>query len=90
MAHITLSIPDKLYRRMKEHPEIKWSEVARKAIGEYLSSVRGKSTAEEIRRALPPETLETLKGISKEKARETYKEAVAKEWARTKSLTRTS
>lgn len=32
MANITLSIPEDLHRKMKEFSEIKWSEVARKAI----------------------------------------------------------
>ncbi len=32
IANITLSVPDDLHRRMKEFSEIKWSEVARKAI----------------------------------------------------------
>jgi len=32
MANITLSVPDDLHRRMKKFSEIKWSEVARKAI----------------------------------------------------------
>jgi bisphosphoglycerate-independent phosphoglycerate mutase (AlkP superfamily) len=79
-----------MYKRMKEHSEIKWSEVARKAIAEYLNSIRGKSTTEEIRKMLPSETLKTLEAIPEEKAREMYKEVVAKEWERMKSLTRTS
>jgi predicted CopG family antitoxin len=32
MANITLSVPDDLHQKMKKHSEIKWSEVARKAI----------------------------------------------------------
>jgi predicted CopG family antitoxin len=32
MANMTLSIPDELLIRMKKFNEIKWSEVARKAI----------------------------------------------------------
>lgn len=32
MANITLSVPDDLHRRMKKFSEVKWSEVARKAI----------------------------------------------------------
>ena len=36
MANMTLSIPDGLYKRMSEHPEYKWSEVARKAIQQKL------------------------------------------------------
>ena len=39
MPNITLSVPPDLYRRMKKHPEIKWSEVARKAIAEYLAKI---------------------------------------------------
>jgi predicted CopG family antitoxin len=32
MANITLSVPDDLHQKMKQFSEIKWSEVARKAI----------------------------------------------------------
>ena len=39
MPNITLSIPPDLYKKMKEHPEIKWSEVARRAIAEYLAKI---------------------------------------------------
>jgi hypothetical protein len=79
-----------MYERMKEYSEIKWSEVARRAIAEYLSRIKGRSTTEEIRKMLPSETLKTLKAIPEERAREMYKEVVAEEWKRTKSLTPTS
>lgn len=36
MPNITLSIPEDVYKRMKKYGEVKWSEVARKAIVEYL------------------------------------------------------
>jgi hypothetical protein len=75
---------------MREHPEIKWSEVARRAIADYLSNITGKDTTGGIRKMLPMETLETLKGISEERAREMHEEVVAEEWERTKSLTRAS
>ena len=39
MAHITLSIPDDVYTEMKHHPEIKWSEVARKSISEQAQKL---------------------------------------------------
>ena len=32
MANLTLAIPDELYVRMKKMSDIRWSEVARKAI----------------------------------------------------------
>jgi hypothetical protein len=35
MPNITLSLPEDLYRIVKEHREIRWSEVARRAIEDY-------------------------------------------------------
>jgi len=32
MTNITLSIPENLHTRMKQHSEIRWSEVVRKSI----------------------------------------------------------
>ena len=32
MAHITLSIPDEVYKLMKKYSEVNWSEIARRAI----------------------------------------------------------
>jgi predicted CopG family antitoxin len=36
MPNITLSISDEIYKKMKKYSEIKWSEVVRKAIVDYL------------------------------------------------------
>lgn len=89
MAHITLSIPDRLYRKMKEHSEIKWSDIARKAIVNYLSALKEKSSSREIRETLSPEVVKALKSVSEEAAKSAYKEMVAEEWKRAKSLTQT-
>lgn len=35
MPNMTLSLPDDIYRIVKVHKEIRWSEVARKAIEDY-------------------------------------------------------
>ena len=35
MVNVTLSVPEKLHKLMKSHPEIKWSEVARQAMWQY-------------------------------------------------------
>ena len=40
MANITLSIPDELHKIIKQHPEIKWSEVARQAMWEYAQKLK--------------------------------------------------
>lgn len=39
MANMTLSIPDELIRRMKHLSEIRWSEVARKAIEQRVNDL---------------------------------------------------
>ncbi|MHA1143396.1 MAG: hypothetical protein ACTSRW_01535 [Candidatus Helarchaeota archaeon] len=39
MTNMTFSIPDDLYKKMKQHPEIKWSQIARKAIIKYLENL---------------------------------------------------
>lgn len=39
MPNITLSLPEKVYRIVKEHREIRWSEVARRAIEEYAKKL---------------------------------------------------
>lgn len=40
MGNITLSLPDKVHREMKEFSEVRWSEVARKAIIEKVEALR--------------------------------------------------
>ena len=39
MANLTVSIPPEIHRKMKLHPEIKWSEVVRRAISNYLEEL---------------------------------------------------
>ena len=39
MTNMTLSIPDELHKRMKKLSEIKWSEVARRAIEERVNDL---------------------------------------------------
>jgi hypothetical protein len=53
MVNVTLSVPERLHKVMKSHPEIKWSEVARQAIWQYaerlelLDSIAKKSALTE-------------------------------------------
>ncbi len=42
MPNVTFAVPEETFRKMKEHPEIKWSEIARKAISDYASSLEYK------------------------------------------------
>ncbi|MBN2153037.1 MAG: hypothetical protein JW839_16410 [Candidatus Lokiarchaeota archaeon] len=39
MANITLSIDNRIHERMRAYPEIKWTEVVRRAILDYLAKL---------------------------------------------------
>jgi len=39
MTNITLSLPDELHRKMRKFTEIRWSEVARKAIQKRIEDL---------------------------------------------------
>lgn len=39
MTNMTLSIPEELYRKMKRFNEIKWSEIARRAIQQRIGDL---------------------------------------------------
>jgi len=39
MTNMTLALPDELTKKMKEFPEIRWSEVARRAIEKRVSDL---------------------------------------------------
>ena len=39
MPNMTMALPDELHRRMRAHPEIRWSEVARQAMEAMLDQI---------------------------------------------------
>ena len=39
MPNITLSVPEEIHTIMKQHGEIRWSEVARRAISDYAKKL---------------------------------------------------
>jgi len=39
VVNVTFAVPEELHRIMKRHPEIKWSEIARKAMWEYAQKL---------------------------------------------------
>ena len=39
MPNMTLSLPKDVYKIVKEHREIRWSEIARRAIAEYANKL---------------------------------------------------
>ncbi|HLD04362.1 MAG TPA: hypothetical protein VJG90_01460 [Candidatus Nanoarchaeia archaeon] len=87
MAHITLSIPDEVYKEMKRHPEIKWSEVARQSIIEKTTLLGGRVKAEDLFKTLPLETQQSILAADEKESIEFYKKVRKKAWKRTKYLT---
>jgi len=43
MPNYTISIPKIIYERMKQYPEIKWSEIIRQSIEKYLNEMEFKT-----------------------------------------------
>ncbi len=39
MVNITLAVPEILHRRLSEHPEMKWSEIARQSFEKKLEEL---------------------------------------------------
>ena len=54
MGNLTLSVPDQLHERMRKHPEIKWSEVARQAFAEKVDRLDAEPRVIKVRGIRPP------------------------------------
>lgn len=39
VVNVTLAIPEEIYKTMKKHPEIKWTEVMRKAAVDFAQKL---------------------------------------------------
>jgi hypothetical protein len=90
MVHMTLDIPKDLYQRMRQHPEVKWSEVARRSFAEYLSELSGDIAYDELRRLLKDETLDAIRSLDGDRIKQMSDEMVRLEWQRMGCSTRTS
>jgi len=85
MPDITLSIPEELYKKMKEHRGIRWTEVMKKVIVDYvyrLEEGKLEVTTEELLKELGSEFEKDLLEISFEEAVGLYEKMRKKEWSR--------
>jgi hypothetical protein len=77
MANMTISLPKELCEKMKRHPETKWSEVARKALSDYVDHLEmvegGVIPAEKLYARLKERGLD-VSTIDFDKAKEWYEE----------------
>ncbi len=89
MPNITLSIPEELYKKMKKHKEIKWSEIARKAISEYIDAIesyKSELSTDEFLTLLNDAS--SIKKIDASSAEEFYKRMRELEWKRIKRFSK--
>ena len=87
MAHITLSVPDEIYAEMKNHPEIKWSEVARQNIITKVLSLKKVMSSREFFSLLDEKTQQSIKNTSDDEWKEFSLKMEKKGWMRKKYLT---
>jgi len=85
MVNVTVSIPESLYRKMKKFSEVKWSEVVRKALADYIMRLevmeRGVMSSDELSEMLKASKLD-VSSVSLDKAVEYYERARELEWKR--------
>jgi len=88
MGNITLSLPEDVYRKMKKYREIKWSEIARRAIIDYLKRLEGgyETTTGELLAELGEDFRKRLKELSFEEAVKGYEKMRREEWRRLSTI----
>src|SRR6266508_100520 len=74
MPNITLTVPPELHRKMKAHPEIKWSEVVRRILAQRIGA-RERLDALTRRSTLPVAGVQELDHLVKEGLRRRYEAA---------------
>jgi hypothetical protein len=92
MTNMTISIPAELCEKMKKHSEIKWSEVVRKSMSDYINKmevVNGGVVPSSILLTMLKNSNLELSTVTLEKAIEQYQESRDLEWKRL-STTQTS
>lgn len=77
VPNITLTRPPELHRKMKAHPEIKWSEVIRRILAQRIRAIE-RMDALTRRSTLTVADVEELDHLVKERLRRGY-EAVRRE-----------
>ena len=85
MTNMTISIPSELCEKMKRHSEIKWSEVVRKSIADYINKMEiveeGVVPSSKLANMLKDSNID-LADITLDKATEQHEKGRKLEWKR--------
>ena len=68
MTNITFSFDKELHQKIRSHPEIKWSEIVRRSIREYLLKIEKNKqmTTEQLKMVLGKDTIDIIKNLDAE------------------------
>ena len=88
MTNITFSVDDDIHKKMKEHPEIKWTEILRQSIANYLKKVEEIDvlSINDFRKRLDPEIQKKIEKLNEQDETSFYEEAKKIEEERLKRL----
>ncbi|KKK44291.1 MAG: hypothetical protein Lokiarch_19670 [Candidatus Lokiarchaeum sp. GC14_75] len=88
MTNITFSVDDELHKKMKEHPEIKWTEILRQSIANYLKKVEEIDvlSINDFRKRLDPDIQRKIEKLNEQDETSFYEEAKRIEEERLKQL----
>ena len=88
MTNITFSVDDDLHKKMREHPEIKWTEILRQSIANYLKKVEEIDvlSINDFRKRLDPEIQKKIEELNEQDEIMFYEEAKKIEEERLKRL----
>jgi tetrahydromethanopterin S-methyltransferase subunit A len=88
MTNITFSVDDELHKKMKNHPEIKWTEILRQSIANYLKKVEEIDvlSIKDFRKRLDPEIQKKIEELNEQDETSFYEEAKKIEEERLKRL----
>ncbi len=81
MTNVTFSVDDDIHKKMKEHPEIKWTEILRNSIIEYLKKVEEIDVLaiEEFRKNLDQDILNMIEELDEGEELKFYQKTKQKE-----------
>jgi predicted transcriptional regulator len=88
MTNITFSVDDDLHKKMKEHPEIKWTEILRQSIINYLKKVEeiNEMSIEDFKSRLEPDLVKKIDKLEEKNERDYYDKIKKKEMDRLTDL----
>ena len=88
MTNITFSVDSELHKKMKEHPEIKWTEILRQSIVSYLKKVEEIDvlSVKDFKERLDQETLMKIDALNDQDEKMFYDRAKKLEEERLKQL----